>query len=73
MTHDKDSADRGKPSRVRREPQKRLSVNPDARVGRYVSESREDFRAGAGGAPDESPGTPGGTLGTGGSMREQDR
>ena len=42
------------------------------------SESRgvtpgDDFRAGAGGATDTSPGEDGGTLGTGGSRREQDQ
>jgi hypothetical protein len=33
----------------------------------------DDDRAGAGGSPDASPGDPGGTLGTHGGRREQDR
>ena len=46
--------------------------NPDQLTPRGVTEG-DDFRAGAGGAADTSPGEEGGTLGTGGSRREQDR
>ena len=33
----------------------------------------DDYRSGAGGAADTGPGDPGGTLGTSGGRREQDR
>lgn len=50
------------------------NYEPDNRQEhRNVRETRDDFRAGAGGSPDKGPGDAGGTLGTGGSAREQDR
>ena len=46
--------------------------SPDDLTPRGVTPG-DDFRAGAGGATDTSPGEDGGTLGTGGSRREQDQ
>lgn len=46
--------------------------DPETRRPRNVADAR-NYRAGGGGAPDDSAGAPGGTLGTTNRTREQDQ